>query len=80
MKNSMTCGEYQAVAFAEATNASTTDLKITNPSAESSADFHRALRMRHQASHITLAIADARDVFHGTIGIPRRIILPSGVV
>src|SRR5271156_1448954 len=36
--------------------------------------FDGALRMRHQASHITFAIADTSDVSHRTIRISGRII------
>src|SRR5437879_3947318 len=33
--------------------------------------FHRTLRMRHQAQHIALAVADPRDVGERAVGISR---------
>ena len=53
---------------------STIERKITRPSVEPRPRFHGALRMRHQADHIALAIAEAGDGVERAIGIRVEII------
>src|SRR2546426_217016 len=40
--------------------------------------FHRTLRMRHQAQHIALAVADPRDVGERAVGISRGMLAAFG--